>query len=194
MGEPTAMIMLRERRNLLSTLSQLDDATFETGSTLCDGWAPRDVLAHLIGIDEQAARYVLNGPFVNRVNAEIIDEARRLSRDQIMAQAARWGGYVPFTSRAIAFHMLGDLGIHHLDIAVPNNVDVVQDPRVEAAAYRVGALMGARKLLNHKLVPTDHQWTLGRGTTVEGPCALLGVWASGRDLPDGLVHVESKAA
>ncbi|MBP7928395.1 MAG: maleylpyruvate isomerase N-terminal domain-containing protein [Acidimicrobiia bacterium] len=194
MGEPIAIVMLRERRSLLRSLAQLDDAAFETGPTLCAGWAPRDVLAHLIGIDEHAGRYVLNGPFVGRVNSEIIDEYRRLGRDQMMDLASRWGGYVPFTSRAIAFHMLGDLGIHHLDIAIPHGLAIEQDQRVEAAAYRVGALMGARKLLSHKLVPTDHQRGVGRGLSVAGPCALLGSWASGRDLPDGLVCIESAAA
>ena len=47
-----------ERALVVETFASLTDEEFESGPTLCEGWAPRDVLAHLIGFDTQALRYV----------------------------------------------------------------------------------------------------------------------------------------
>ncbi|MFE3060735.1 maleylpyruvate isomerase family mycothiol-dependent enzyme [Nocardia sp. NPDC059239] len=39
----------RERRSFMKTIESLTDEEFDHGHTLCDGWTPRDILAHVIG-------------------------------------------------------------------------------------------------------------------------------------------------
>lgn len=48
----------RERVRFMQTIESLTDDEFESGPTLCDGWAPRDVLAHIIGTDRLAQWYL----------------------------------------------------------------------------------------------------------------------------------------
>jgi Mycothiol maleylpyruvate isomerase N-terminal domain len=43
-----------ERHRLIDTLDGLSDEEFTTGRTLCAEWAPRDVLGHVIFLDDFA--------------------------------------------------------------------------------------------------------------------------------------------
>ncbi|KAA1433011.1 maleylpyruvate isomerase N-terminal domain-containing protein [Mycolicibacter arupensis] len=40
------------RHGFVDTVEGLTEAEFDHGTTLCSAWAPRDVLAHLIGTAE----------------------------------------------------------------------------------------------------------------------------------------------
>jgi hypothetical protein len=45
----------RERSRFMATMASLTDAEFDTGTTPCAGWAPRNVLAHVRGSTEALA-------------------------------------------------------------------------------------------------------------------------------------------
>lgn len=49
-GDP-AVPLLRQRRRLVDLLSELDDAQWAAASR-CEGWTVRDVMAHLVGVDQ----------------------------------------------------------------------------------------------------------------------------------------------
>lgn len=49
MSEAWHTELRRERTRFLETVSELTDDEFDHAPTLCADWAPRDVLAHLIG-------------------------------------------------------------------------------------------------------------------------------------------------
>ena len=69
--------LVAERARFMQTIVSLTDAEFEHGRTLCAEWAPRDVLAHLIGVSRPIA-YVRGGLRVNAVNAAMVRAGRQL--------------------------------------------------------------------------------------------------------------------
>ncbi|MGZ4785515.1 MAG: maleylpyruvate isomerase N-terminal domain-containing protein, partial [Acidimicrobiales bacterium] len=92
---PGEQDLLDERSAVLVTLASLTDDEFESGPTLCAEWAPRDVLAHLMGIDHAVADYVKAKGNVGRANAEIVERARSRSRRELMASAESWATHPP---------------------------------------------------------------------------------------------------
>ena len=113
---PGERALLAERAAFLTTVSELSDREFESGPTLCAGWAPRDVLAHLIGIDDSAATYLKAAGRVNAANARIVAAARSRTRDELLTRAQAWAAKPAPHVRLAAFALLGDLGVHHSDV------------------------------------------------------------------------------
>ncbi len=174
----------RERMRLIDTLASLSDEEFDAGPTLCSEWAPRDVLAHVIGVDEPAV-YVRYRGRLDDANDAVVREARALSRGELMARAQRWSEAPSRMARAAAGPLLlGDLAMHHQDIlrALGRNRDL---PRaVAAAVFREGVLWSwpfGRKLLRYRVMPTTvGARPLGRGRRVRGTTEALGMWLAGR--------------
>src|SRR3954468_10833225 len=79
-----------ERVAFLTTIRELPPEQFESAPTLCAGWAPRDVLAHLVGIDDSPGVYLRAGGRVGAANGRIVSAARRQSRDELLARAQKW--------------------------------------------------------------------------------------------------------
>ena len=52
----------RSRGRLTALLEGADDAAWETPVPACPGWRVRDVLAHLVGVVEDALAGVISGP------------------------------------------------------------------------------------------------------------------------------------
>jgi uncharacterized protein (TIGR03083 family) len=172
-----------ERAAFVETLSSLTDAEFDDGRTLCEGWAPRDVLAHLLGIDESPQEYVKAIGHVGRANARIVEQGRQTSRSELMERARRWADSPSQLNLAFAWALLGDLGIHHQDV-VRGLGRVRQPPSdVSAAILREGCLLGVARLARHRIEPTDGGVPLGLPSrpVVRGPREALGMWLSGRD-------------
>jgi len=63
---------LTERAALVATVESLPPGEFDHGRTLCDEWAPRDVVAHLIGVDAAFVEYLKAYGRVGRGNAAIL--------------------------------------------------------------------------------------------------------------------------
>ena len=87
---PGEQDLLDERSAVLVTLASLTDDEFESGTTLCAEWSPRDVLAHLMGIDGSLGEYVKAKGNIARANAEIVERARARPAAELMASAEHW--------------------------------------------------------------------------------------------------------
>jgi hypothetical protein len=159
---PGEQDLLDERAAVLVTLASLTDDEFEAGPTLCSDWAPRDVLAHLMGIDGSLGEYVRAKGNIARANAEIVERARSRPRDELMASAERWATKPPLGTRSSALFLLGDTAIHHQDI------------------LREGLVLGPHRLLRYRVVPDDGGRPMGRGAVVRGSSEALGLWLAGR--------------
>jgi uncharacterized protein (TIGR03083 family) len=187
-----------ERIRLIETLERLSDEEFASGTTLCAQWSPRDVLGHVLGIDRFFRSYLPYGLRVNAANGAQADRAGRMSRDRLMEQARRWAAEPSLSSRLGAPILLGDLAIHHQDILRGLGRDrEIPDP-VATAIFREGLQLSLwlnRRVLRHRLVPTDGHRAVGRGPEVHGTREALGLWLAGRDSVAGeLEHARRSGA
>lgn len=172
----------RERARFLRTLDGLTDDEFDNAPSLCAGWAPRDVLAHVVGVD-RIERY-LRGGRLRRINDLMVRHGRSMSRDEL-SRAGWWGAERPSPfSTATAPLLLGDVAIHHQDVlrGLGRSRDL---PRpVAAAIFREGinlGMFGRAVLLRYRVIPTTPGGRpLGRGRRVHGTTEALGMWLAGR--------------
>jgi uncharacterized protein (TIGR03083 family) len=169
-----------ERAAVIETMESLTDDEFEHGPTLCEAWAPRDVLAHLMGIDTQLVQYVKAKGNVSAANQAIVDKARPQSRTRLMNRAHHWAQRPAPLIAGTAYLFLGDLGMHHQDVlrGLGRTRDI-PDP-IRAAILREGMVLGAKTLMAHKVAPTDGGRSVGRGPVVRGTSEALGLWLAGR--------------
>ncbi|WP_067829438.1 maleylpyruvate isomerase family mycothiol-dependent enzyme [Actinomadura kijaniata] len=173
-----------ERHRLVETLEGLSDDDFDAGTTLCAEWAPRDVLGHVIGLDYFLSSYLPHGLRVNDANQAQADRARAVSRERLMEWARHWADRPSTTSRFGAGVLLGDLGVHHQDIVRGLGLTRQVPDDVAGAIFREGlqlSLWMNRRVLRHRLVPTDGHRPVGRGPEVRGTREALGMWLCGRD-------------
>ncbi|HEV2891833.1 MAG TPA: maleylpyruvate isomerase family mycothiol-dependent enzyme [Frankiaceae bacterium] len=170
----------RERKAFVATMESLSADEFENGTTLCAEWAPRDVLAHLLGIDQAPAAYVKAFGNVNKGNARIVESMKGLSRAELLGRAARWAEKPALLSLTASYALLGDLATHHQDVlrGLGRSREV---PEASARAIlREGLVFGAGRLRKYRIVPTDHGRAMGRGQVVRGTAEQLGLWLAGR--------------
>jgi uncharacterized protein (TIGR03083 family) len=180
---PGESALREERAAFLGTVSELSPDDFEGAPTLCVGWAPRDVLAHLIGIDAAPAVYLRAGGRVGVANARIVARYRRRSRDDLLHEGERWASAPAPHARAAAFFLLGDLGIHHSDVLRGLGRRHLEVPAtVGAAILREGFLLGAARAARYRIVP-DGGPAIGLPgrPRVRGTPEALGLWLSGRN-------------
>lgn len=173
------------RHGFVDTVEGLTEAEFDHGTTLCSAWAPRDVLAHLIGTAE-IGRY-LRAPWrLHAINAELVAAGRRRNRIELIAAGRRWAE-VP--DQALAGLLLGDVAMHHQDVL--RGLGRARDipPAEEAAILAEGASLTVQKLqptlLHYRVEPTNGIGRpRGRGTVVRGTAEALGLWLGGRTVSD----------
>lgn len=173
------------REAFIDTVDGLTDAEFDHGTTLCAGWSPRDVLAHLIGTAE-IGRY-LRAPWrLHKINAEIVAAGRLRDRAEITAAGRRWA-QVP--DRRLAGLLLGDVAMHHQDVlrGLGRSRDI--PAAEEAAILTEGINLTVQKLqptlLRYRVEPTNGLGRpRGRGTVVRGTAEALGLWLGGRNISD----------
>jgi uncharacterized protein (TIGR03083 family) len=172
-----------ERTALVATLEAMSARDFESGPTLCAGWAPRDVLAHVMGVENLTtfARHALR---INAANEAMVRAGRRLSRPALLKAARAWAEEPSLTSRVLAWGLLGDLAIHHQDILRGAGQTRTLRPAVAHALFREGVIWSwpfGQKLLHHRVVPDDGLVRpLGRGREVHGTTEALAMWLGGR--------------
>jgi uncharacterized protein (TIGR03083 family) len=180
---PGERALREERQAIAATMRSLSDDEFESATTLCEGWAPRDILAHLMGVDRHLSEYVRAGGWINTGNELIVRKARSRSRDQLMDEMERWVISPAPWVRLSAAWLLGDNAIHHQDVLRPlGRTREIPDASANAM-LREGALLGARRLLSYRVEPTDGGWPMGRGRVVRGTREVLGLWLCGRSIP-----------
>lgn len=180
MAFPAEAELRDERQAVVATLESLTDDEFESGTTLCEEWAPRDILAHLMGLDFGLLEYAKAPGQIAKANGAIVDKARAMSRSRLMNRARNWADKPAPLTRVMAVFFLGDLAVHHQDIlrGLGRTRDVPDACR--HAIMREGLVLGARKLLTFRVEPTDDGRSIGRGTVVRGTSEALGLWLTGR--------------
>ncbi|MFH8755953.1 hypothetical protein [Streptomyces atroolivaceus] len=188
MGFPLEQELRAERHRLISTLDQLPGPVFESGLTLCTEWSPRDILAHLMAVDDAAATYLPYGPFVHAANRRQVERARRVPRSSLMARARAWADRPSLTSRIGAVVTLGDLAVHHQDIVRGLGLDRELAPAVPTFILWDGALLSLStnlRILRFRIVPTDGYPALGAHShnlpEARGSREALGMWLAGRE-------------
>jgi len=145
-----------ERLAFLSTIESLTDEEFESGRTLCSAWAPRDVVAHVIGTAD-FAKYVRHGLRVNAVNAMTVADARALTRADLTARAGAWARQPTLSDQLAAYWLIGDVAVHHQDVLRGLGRTRKLPLRAAAAIFREGVVLStgtSRNLLNHRVEPT----------------------------------------
>jgi uncharacterized protein (TIGR03083 family) len=180
--------MRAERLRLIETLEKLSDEDFDSGTTLCAGWSPRDVLGHLIATDYLLGSYLPYGVRLNAANQAQADRVRGMPRDRLMAWARDWAAAPSLSSRLGAVIFLGDLAIHHQDILRGLGLERDVPDSVANAIFREGlqlSLWMNRRVVRHRLVPTDGHRPFAlpaaRDGDVRGTREALGMWLAGRD-------------
>jgi len=180
MDFPAEADLRAERQAVVATMASLSDDEFESGTTLCTEWAPRDILAHLMGIDSGLFEYLKAPGQIAKGNAAIVAKARPMSRDRIMHRAEHWAAKPAPLTRVSAIFFLGDTAVHHQDVLRgTGRTRDVPDP-CRAAILREGVVLGSKKLLSFRVEPTDGGRAMGRGTVVRGTSEALGLWLTGR--------------
>lgn len=169
-----------ERRALMATMESLTREEFESGPTLCEGWAPRDVLSHLVGIDDALPEYLRSFGLVNKANERIVERMRALSSDELLARGRDWAAKPALASLMAAYGLLGDVAVHHQDVlrAMGRRRDV--PPASARAILREGTILGVKKLASYRVEATDTGRKVGRGQVVRGTAEALGMWLCGR--------------
>jgi uncharacterized protein (TIGR03083 family) len=178
----------RERQALIATVDAMTADEFQSGPTLCDGWAPRDVLAHVMGV-ENLSTYAQHALNINAANESMVREGRQLSRAALMGKARSWAAHPSLTARVLGWGLLGDLAIHHQDILRGAGRTRALRPAVAQALFREGVLWSwpfGRKLLHYRVLPDDGlARPLGRGREVRGTTEALAMWLGGRQSVTG---------
>lgn len=177
---PGERALREEREAIVQTMVSLTPSEFDTAPTLCDGWAPRDILAHVMGVDRALPEYVRAGGWISTGNELIVRKARSKSRDELLAEAREWTSRPAPWTRVWAIWLLGDNAIHHEDVLRPLGRSREFPEASRNAMLREGAFLGAKRLLQYRIEPTDGGRPLGRGQTVRGTRADLGMWLAGR--------------
>lgn len=179
-----------ERAAIVATMESLTDEELESAPTLCEGWAPRDVLGHLIGIDEALPDYARALGSVRGGNERMVARYAGMSRDELLARARRWVAEPALTTRAAALFFIGDTVMHHQDVLRGLGRTRTLPVYARDALLREAVVLGGPRLLRHRVVPTDGGRAMGRGQVVRGTSEALALWLAGRQgLEDELTFV-----
>lgn len=176
------------RHAFVDTVAALTETEFDDGTTLCAGWAPRDVLAHLIGTAE-IGKYLRTPWRLHKVNAAAVAAGRRQSREQLLAAGRAWAELPGRVDRALSGLLLGDVAMHHQDVLRGLGRTREIPPVEEAAVLAEGINLTVQKLqptlLRYRVEPTNGIGKpRGRGIAVRGTAEALGMWLGGRDVSD----------
>jgi uncharacterized protein (TIGR03083 family) len=180
----------QQRSELADLMDTFTNAEWETPS-LCEGWRVRDVAAHLtlaqLGVVPALGAVVrARGSFNRMIHDTAVRQAERPVTDFPVLLRAMVGSRrkAPFVSDLEP--MLDQL-VHGQDMVVPLGRSR-EMPREAAAtaAQRAWDLnwpfRTKRRLRGLRLSATDHPWSVGEGTLVEGPVQVLLMLLTGRNV------------
>ncbi|HEX4226084.1 MAG TPA: maleylpyruvate isomerase family mycothiol-dependent enzyme [Pseudonocardiaceae bacterium] len=173
----------RERSRFMATMASLTDEEFDNGPTLCADWAPRDVLAHVIGNDALLG-YIRYGS-IDRANSAMVRAGRALSRDELIRRGRAIAVRPSVTGRMFAWLLAGDCAIHHQDVLRGLGRPHELPAEAGRAIFREGTIWSwvfGAKLLRYRVLPTTPGGRArGRGRPVRGSTEALALWLAGRE-------------
>lgn len=170
-----------ERAAFRATIEPLSRDDLEHGKTLCEEWAPRDVVGHILGIDAAPQEYVKALGRIGAGNQRIVERMRALDADELLDKLRRWEEHPAPLSLVASYGLLGDVAVHHQDVLRGLGLRRDVPPASARAILREGLILGGvTKLKDHRLVPTDTGRAIGRGRLVTGTAEAIGMWLAGR--------------
>jgi len=182
LGLPGVDLLRDEREAFVAMVDELTDAEFETGATLCTEWAPRDVLAHLMGVDTSLLRYARAVGNIGKANRQIVERARAQPRVRLMTRARHWAkGSPPPTTQVAAAFLVGDVVMHHQDVVRGLGRTRELSDEARSAIFLEGLVLGPGRWIRHRVEPVDGGFAFGFGPNVSGTCEAVALWLAGRD-------------
>lgn len=181
-------VVAAERGALADDLERLDDAAWETRS-LCEKWAVRDAVAHLIATAEMTppkffGKMIGNGFDFQKMTAkEIADKREASPRAELKHfRAIRDRRTAPPGPKV---SWLGETIVHSEDVRRP--LGLTRAYPMEAVVAVADFYKGSNVLIGSKrridgvtLTATDTVWSHGSGPAVEGPMLSLLLAMTGR--------------
>jgi uncharacterized protein (TIGR03083 family) len=191
----------RRRRAIVDLLTDLAPGEWDTPS-LCEGWAIRDVAAHLTmslltmrQLTLLAIRHP--GPTNHLIREGSIDLARRHDPGQLLSRLDLLvGRHRPFLGLTCRESLIDAVG-HTFDMAIPLGREIrVPAAEVAEAADRVVSYRGrgnakvfrSLPLATFRLTATDYAWSTGDGAQVTGTMSDLFLLLTGRAARIGYLH------
>jgi uncharacterized protein (TIGR03083 family) len=190
-----------EREQLVSDVRDIEGADWDRPS-LCEGWAVRDVIGHLIRVE---AYYRYAAPFFIgllryglRINTCIARDARKRaagrSSESLVADLAATRYETTFGARLHPFSAipLAELIIHGQDIrralGMGRRFPIDRLIAVANMLARPGRYpWGRGRRTNAAFEATDADWRVGTGEVVRAPLEEIVVTLAGRRISDGPV-------
>ena len=156
-----------ERREIVELCSKLRPEEWNLPS-LCEGWEVRDVVAHVIGVQDGLMKIAMGGG-PDRANIRLVKESRNLPTSTLLSQLVSI--IEPsLMIKLVAMHFLEDTWVHHRDIAWALSAER-QEP---ANPERVRMLLDGpitkwtKRYPGLKFVASDSDWQAGEGLEVKG--------------------------
>lgn len=182
----TRALASAERADLAAFCRTLSAAEWEKPS-LCEGWRVRDVIAHLVQVDEgsvfrHALGFVRAGLSIDRFNAIGIRRYASWTTERLVEtlEAQIDLGWLSRTRRGLP--ALAETVIHHQDIRrALGSPRSIPPERLLATLGAPETFTGAsRRAGGLHLVATDLDWTRGEGAEVKGPAEAIIMALAGR--------------
>ncbi len=173
-------LLQAEQQELIALCKSLTLQEWNAPS-LCEGWSVRDVVAHLIGGQQDLITYFTSMP--GKANQKQVDRRRNLSSDELIRQLEESTSKPGFIVKAAATLYIYDTWVHQQDIRWPLHKDRPQDPQRVLSVLNMMGKSAAKKLTerNQKLIATDIEWQLGEGRDeIKGPAEALAMFLAGR--------------
>jgi uncharacterized protein (TIGR03083 family) len=189
-----------QRARTADLLEQLTADQWDHPS-LCEGWAVRDVAAHLTLQQQRLgdfAAFIAHHPRMLRsltLNATIHDsaliQAGVLSSEEIIARIRSMIGSRKHNVGVTPLETLTDILVHSQDMAIPLGLDLAMRPAsATLAATRrwdtrdswLNKVFRRIPLDGCRLAATDTDWTRGAGLEVAGPIAAILLLLTGRSV------------
>ena len=180
-----------QRRRTADLLAGLSEEQWDHPS-LCEGWAVRDVAAHLtlqqMGLGAALLSVLRHPGGLNRVIRESARDRARLPTGRLVEEIRATVGSRRHNVGLTNLETLTDILVHGQDIAVPLGLELEMPPEAAAAAAeRVRSSGGtAARVFRHlplegfRLSATDVSWAAGEGSEIRGPIAALLLLLTGR--------------
>lgn len=188
-----------ERRELAAVFADMDEAMWD-GPTLCAGWRPREVLAHMTMPFRLSKRQFLTGLCMARGNFNRMADryARRVAGESSPEQLVEClRDNAEFDWKPPGGGLVGALShdvIHGLDITTAAGLDRHVPPDrlrivLDAIKPRQVNYFGV-DIDGIRLRATDLDWSYGSGTELTGAAQDLLLVLCGRTLPAGRISGE----
>ena len=170
-----------DHKELIELCKSLTPEEWNTPS-LCEGWRVRDVVAHIIGGQQDLLAY-LTSAGGNKANQKMIEKRRNISTGELIRQLEA------ITEKPVWIAKLGtsifiyDNWVHQQDIRWPLGKERKQDPERLRIVLGILSKRGAKNLTqrNQRMVATDMDWQLGEGSDeIRGPAEALAMFLAGR--------------